>query len=108
MKRKLLLLICMIVAAVALLTACTTTGNDAKIRSEGYNVRVVMDCGKYSSEEISLYDEGWDTVYGETSLSDDGKYFLGKVGEQNVLYFNAKNGDPVQEQAEQKGTQKTP
>lgn len=108
MKRKLLLLICMIVAAVALLTACTITGNDAKIRSEGYNVRVVMDCGKYSSEEISLYDEGWDTVYGETSLSDDGKYFLGKVGEQNVLYFNAKNGDPVQEQAEQKGTQKTP
>lgn len=100
MKRKFLLLICVIIAAVAVMTACTNTGNEDKIRAEGYNVKVVLDCGKYSSEEIDDYSYGWETEYGETSNSEKSNYFLGKIGEQNVVYRNTKNGSLVQEPAD--------
>ena len=94
MKKRILVLICLLTVAVLTLAGCTIGGDDSQLRKEGYNIVVVFDCGRYENQAKTAHEDAAVIEYGNVSLDEESAYNRGIMENYQVreYYFNVENG----------------
>lgn len=95
MKKKFLLLVCIVMVMTLLLAACSMVVDDSILRKDGYNIVVSFDCGKYENKTVSTEEDALPIQYGEVSIKERSQFNIGmlEVADYPVrsYYFNQEN-----------------
>ena len=90
MKKKVLLLVCLMIVSVLVMTACTQITDDTNLRREGYNIVVLFDCGRYSNETRTSDQDAAEILYGDISVEEKTNYVVATIENYQVrkYYYN--------------------